>query len=221
MALKRALISELLERRTRNLARVPRIEQTSRRLHALLASLRSLHRNRQVSPPARQELMRYVPIALVAITEGHFKMLYRDLIDSGEPFSSNAIGFKDVKPDIGALLATSRRTISVGEFIASQLPHNNLGQIEEHLSTLLAQDFSAEFTKRLVREDTAVGQKIFQTHLRRFIIETFRDRHIFCHELASRVRLQAGSLETSISVFRVFVHLVEEHVNEFQNPTNA
>ncbi len=138
---------------------------------------------------------------------------------TGKP--ENATNFKDVKIDVATLLATSRRTISVGEFIAAQLPHSNLGQVEENLSILLGQDFSAEFTKRLRAEDVAAGHKMFQTHLRRYIVDTFRERHIFCHELASRVRPQANKILTSITVFRVFIEMVEEHVNELQKSTSA
>jgi hypothetical protein len=79
------------------------------------------------------------------------------------------------------------------------------------------QDFSGEFTKRLRAEDAAAGHSVFQAHLRRFIVDTFRERHTFCHELASRVRPKAGKILTSIKVFRVFIELIEEHVNELQN----
>ena len=165
--------------------------------------------------------MRYFPIGLIAITEGHFKILYRDLIDSGEPFCTNAANLRDINIDVATLLATSRRTVSVGEFIAAQLPHSNLGQVEKNLSILLDQDFSAEFTKRLQGEDAAAGHKVFQTHLRSLIVETFRERHIFCHELASRVRPQTEKILTSIKVFRVFIEMIEEHVNELQRSPNA
>ncbi len=221
MSQKRPLIAELVERRSRNLARIPRLEQTRRRLQTLDGSFHSLHGNGTVPRRAKHELLRYFPIALVAITEGHFKMLYRDLIDSGDPFLTNATGFKDIRIDISTLLATSSRTISVGEFIASQLPHNNLAQIEAHLSMLLDQNFSAEFTKRLQREDAIDGQTLFQTHLRQMVIDTFRERHVYCHELASRVLPRAYTVSTYIKVFRVFVELVEEHVAEFSNARNA
>jgi hypothetical protein len=213
VASKRDIIAELLARRSRQLKRIPRLEQTERRIYDLSGAFHLLNRNRKAIPLRhRRELYRYFPIALIAITEGHFRMLYKDLIDSGEPYISRAAHFKEIKIDSEALVATASKRISVGELIAHQLPHNNLGHIESHLSILLDEDFPAEFQKYLVREDVTGGHKVFQTYLKRFVVEVFRQRHVFCHELATAVTPKRSEIDNALQIFRVFVHMVEEHV---------
>jgi hypothetical protein len=212
VASKRDIIAELLARRSRQLKRIPRLEQTERRIYDLSGGFHLLNRNRKAIPVRhRRELYRYFPIALIAITEGHFRMLYKDLIDSGEPYVSRAAHFKEIKIDSEALVATASKRISVGELIAHQLPHNN-GHIESHLSILLDEDFPAEFQKDLVREDMAGGHKVFQTYLKRFVVDAFRQRHVFCHELATAVTPKRSGIDNALQIFRVFVHMIEEHV---------
>jgi len=143
-------------------------------------------------------------------------MLYRDLIDSGEPYLARASQFRDIRIDCETLVATASKRVSVGELIAHQLPHNNLGHIEAHLSILLAEDFSAQFQKYLVREDAIDGHTVFQTYLRRYVIDTFKQRHIFCHELATAVAPNRDQIHSALQLFRLFIHMVEEHVAKKQ-----
>lgn len=140
-------------------------------------------------------------------------MLYRDLIDAGEPFLTNAKGFKDVRLDLDSLIATHHRGVTIGEIVAQQLPHSSLGDIETNLSILLAQDFSAEFTKRLKAEDATIGGEAFQTTLRRMVVYTFQQRHIYCHELATTVVPRRYEFSTAIKVFRVFLILLNDHAD--------
>jgi hypothetical protein len=141
-------------------------------------------------------------------------MLYGEIIDNGEPFLSRIRELKSLKLDVGDLIATSSRKISIGELISHQLPHNKLSDIEDNLGLLLGEDFGFEFTKRLEREDAKIGGIVFQSHLRRLIIETFRLRHILCHELAPKIALRQYEMGTLIKVFRVFLHMLDDHVKE-------
>jgi hypothetical protein len=214
MASKRNIVDEVISRRERHLKRVPRLAQSDRRLVTLFEAHSSLIAHTEIPLPLRKELYRHVPVALIAITEGYCRMLYSNIIDSGEPFLSRVQELKNIRLDIGDLIATNQSKISIGELISHQLPHNRLSDIEDNLSMLLGEDFGFEFTKRLEREDASIGGKIFQTHLRHFIIDAFRLRHILCHELAPKVALNQYKMEVLIKVFRVFLHMLDEHVSE-------
>ena len=214
---KRDIIDEVLSRRTRHMQRVPRLDQTERRLFDLDGGIYFLQKNTSIPLRHRREMYRHVPVALIAITEGYCKMLYRDLIDSGEPFLSNAKGFKEVRLDLDALIATHQRAVTIGEIVAQQLSHSSLGDIESHLSVILGQDFPAEFTKRLIAEDASIGGEVFQKQLRRLVVYTFRQRHIYCHELATTVAPRQYELRTMIKAFRVFIRLIEEHARANNN----
>jgi hypothetical protein len=209
MASNRDIIAELMARRGRQLKRIPRLQQTERRIYDLSGAFHLLNRSKT---PLRYRRERYFPIALIAITEGHFRMLYRDLIDSGEPYLSRAAQFKDIRIDSESLVATASKRVSVGEFIAHQLPLSNFWYIESHLSILLDEDFPAEFEKYLIREDATGGHRVFQTHLRRVVVDTFRQRHIFCNELATVVTAKRAEIDNGLQIFRVFIHMIEEHV---------
>ena len=39
---------------------------------------------------SERELIRYLPVALIACVEGYFRMAIKDLVDSGEPYLTNA-----------------------------------------------------------------------------------------------------------------------------------
>lgn len=196
---KRDIIAEVLARRSRQLKRTPRLQQTHRRIINLRNAF-SLLRKHGIPLECRQELYRYFPIALTAISEGHMRMLYRDLINSGEPFMSRGANFKDLRIDCGTLVATATNRVTVGELIAHQLPHNNLGDIEFNLSQLLDEDFSAKFQKDLVNEGNLGGHKVFRTYLRQSVVETFKQRHIFCHELALPYTPSQRQIESSSTI---------------------
>jgi hypothetical protein len=215
MSARRNLVFELAERRSRHFHRIPRYEQTKRRLSDLEGALYFPQRRSGIPPRHKRELYRYFPIALVAIAEGHFKMLYRDLIDSGEPFLTNAKGLRDVKLDIDSLIGVGLRSVTIGELISHQLRHSSMSHIDAHMSTLLNQDFPKEFTDRIRKEDADMGQTIFQTHMRRLLDEIFRQRHVYCHELATTSRPRLWEASTFLKLFRVFLQMVEEHVEDY------
>jgi hypothetical protein len=204
VASKRDIIAELLGRRERHLKRIPRLQQTERRIHDLTGAFHLLNTKSEIPLRYRREIYRYFPIALIAITEGHFRMLYRDLIDKGEPFLGRLAQFKDLRIDSAALIATASKRVSVGELVSHQLSHNNLSDIESNLSVLLGEDFPVEFEKDLVQEDAAGGHKVFQRYLRRFVVDTFKQRHIFCHELATVFSPKRDQIHSSCS-FSVYL----------------
>jgi hypothetical protein len=214
MPSRRNLVFELAQRRTRHLHGIPRYEQTKRRLYDLEGALYFLQRRPTIPPRHKRELYRYFPVALVAIAEGHFKMLYRDLIDSGEPFLSRAKSLRDIKLDIDSLIGVHQRSVTIGELISQQLPHSSMAHIDAHMSMLLSQDFPKEFQKRVRAEDATIGGTTFQTHMRRLLEEIFRQRHVYCHELATTVRPRLKEVSRFIKVFRVFVQMIEEHVQD-------
>jgi hypothetical protein len=215
MSVKRDIIAEIDRRRTRHHIRVPRYNQTKRRLDALVGAYQYVAPKTSGIPlEFRKELHRYFPIALVAITEGHFKSLYRDLIDSGDPYLRNATSLKYVRFDFASAAAMANRGVTLGEIVAQQLPHNNLTDIEANMSALLNEDFGQTFRDRILREDATQSQTTFQRWMRRIIDSIFEVRHIYCHELATKRPPLIHEGRMCISIVRVFLQMVEEHLIE-------
>lgn len=217
MSTKRDIIAEIERRKSGLLVRVPRLAQTRRRLLELLGCDQVLNSRRLILPARfRREMRRYFPIAVVAISEGYFRLLYQELIDSGDPYRSNASSFKEIRCDIDTLLGVGSRA-SVGDIIAHQLAHNSPGQIEQHMSTLLGEDFPKQFHERLRQEDrkTGVGD-LFEKRLMPIVHSAFTWRHKLCHELGTRLSVPASQPSMWVKVFMMWIHIVDEHVQAHQ-----
>jgi hypothetical protein len=92
----------------------------------------------------KNELLRYVPISMVACFEAFFKSAVRDLIDFGCPFSDNVRKFnqaQNIKLDFDVLGAIQAKSLTIGELVAHILPYNNLSDVNSNLTTLLGYDF--------------------------------------------------------------------------------
>ncbi|HEU0143157.1 MAG TPA: hypothetical protein VFQ47_00070 [Nitrososphaera sp.] len=188
MARKRNYIQEILNINWRMHRRGSRWEKFSRRLTPLLNARDALD-NSKIDLKQKQELYRYFPIAMIAAMEGYFKIVYRQLIDYGQPYSANALGFKDLKFEIAELLAISGGIVSSGQLVAHLLPHKSIYDINRNMSTLLGEDFFGEFKKQKIPfiEDDILIEEIFP-YLKGGVQSTFEIRHLFCHELGTKVR---------------------------------
>jgi hypothetical protein len=127
---------------------------------------------------------------VTAALEGYFRVLYAELIDSGEPYVSRAQTFPSVKADKVLIQQAKSQKISPGELIAHQLRHNSFADINANMSILLGSDF-----KTLLQSEEIAVLSGFQNgvdhwrYLSSQLEELFRIRHVFCHELATKIRL--------------------------------
>ena len=66
----------------------------------------------------REEFVRYFPIAVVANLEGYFRARLSQLIDSGEPFLSNALkAYPNIVIDTTLAAAISTKRVTLGELL--------------------------------------------------------------------------------------------------------
>jgi hypothetical protein len=151
-----------------------------------------LPRSRELSRKTKSELFRYFPIAVVGALEGYFRMLYADLINSGDPYARRAHAFRNVRRDPPAVSHAHPRKITRGEFIAHQLRHNSFRDISDNMSILLGTKFDSLLASDSVAPFAtfAWGRNYLQ-HLAAELNELFRLRHLLCHELATKVKLTA------------------------------
>ena len=151
-----------------------------------------LPRSRDLARTTRAELLRYFPIGVVAALEGYFRMLYADLINTGEPYATRAASFPNIKGDPNVMSGAEARKISRGEFIAHQLRHNSFADISGNMTVLLATKFESLLASDSVAPfATFAWGKRYLQHLSAELDDLFRLRHVFCHELATKVKLPA------------------------------
>lgn len=135
---------------------------------------------------ARAELEQYIPIRAIACIEGYFRLVYADLIDSGDPYRNNAASKFERKFSIETALSLQANSISIGEFIAHFLPLSSFEDIKSTMNQLIGDDFLKLFKEK--RDDLPVQQALpgFDTfaELVSSIKGIFEVRHIYCHEIA-------------------------------------
>lgn len=205
---KRDLVAEIQGRRKRVLRRAGRYEQFNRRHDELFEAVDLLAKYGGHEPVTRVELLKYIPIAIVACWEGYFRLLIRDLIDSGAPFRDNAARLETSRLDLPMLLAIGDRKISIGELLSHQVPLNSLVDINRSLSAVLGTDF-LDLLKST--PDPENGHRISEIADKLFpdLHDIFEHRHIFCHELAVRVQPSIPSCRNALRASLVFTFHTE------------
>lgn len=137
------------------------------------------------------ELLRHFPIAAIAVLETHFKATVQAIVDSGTPYFERGISLaKDRLKSVSDVLPlVHRKTVTVGELVAHQLPFNSVSSYEEPLGVLL--DVKLKHLLTTVRDPYDVRNHFESSplipdtgDLWRKLAETFERRHILAHEAA-------------------------------------
>ncbi|MDH3062310.1 lysozyme inhibitor LprI family protein [Achromobacter insolitus] len=171
------------------------------------------------------ELSKYFPVALIACVEGYFRMVVTDLIDSGEPFLSNAEKpASGIKLDFSVLRAVHGKSVTVGELVAHNLQLSRLEQVESTMSSLLGGDFKsglsiikdrwAHEVKGLPTEPILSDPNQVYADVRR----TFELRHIICHEIASAYEIDVEEIGRCFQSCVSFLKAADEFVSETLHP---
>jgi hypothetical protein len=143
------------------------------------------------------ELLKYIPVGLVATLEAFFRSVISQLIDFGSPYIERVGKLETVRFDVDYIVTLPQKRVSVGEFVSHQLKINNLGNIVKHMSVLLEQDFWNSL-KNVV--DTESKELFLQNPDVTYqnIVRLFEMRHVIAHEMNFYFRLELPILENSI-----------------------
>ena len=171
-----------------------------------------------------RELVRYFPVALIACVEGYFRMAIKDLVDSGEPYLTNAEKpASSLKLDFSLLRAVHGKAVTVGELVAHGVQLSRLEHIEAVFSSLLGKGFLEALrttTDRWAHEVKgepsmpilAKPDSIFAD-----VARTFELRHIICHEIASAYEIESAEVaqcfESCVSFLRAADELISETIH--------
>jgi|LakMenE01Jun11ns_1017448.scaffolds.fasta_scaffold9921506_2 hypothetical protein len=170
------------------------------------------------------ELIRYIPIGLVACMEGYFRKVYADLIDHGSPYKENASKFSDIKFSIETAISLEIHSVSIGDFVAHLLTTNNLDDINRNVSTLIGEDFLGKL--KTIRNQAIRQQYLFpmdDNELMGYMVKSIRRifefRHMFCHELDPVVSIQdfqeiAGHPEAAVEFLWISEFLINDLLSD-------
>ncbi len=182
---KRNYVEEILSVRLRN--------ELPPRYGGALIKLQALEYAIRKAAEMPLEMLKYFPIATVASLEAYFRSAVKELIDFGPPFSENAVGFdgaKDLPRDFTTVLAIQAKAITVGDLIGHLLPFNSLDDIDRNMTTIIGQSFLEKLKSAqdrwAIEIKKAAPKPIIDNpcEVYQHVKETFRLRHIYCHEVA-------------------------------------
>lgn len=171
------------------------------------------------------ELTRYFPVALVACVEGYTRMAIKDLIDSGEPYLSNAEKpAASLKVDFTVLRAVHGKAVTVGELVAHGVQLNRLEQIEAVLSNLLGKSFLDALRTTIdrwsheVMGNPATPILLAPDAVYADVARTFELRHIICHEIASAYEIKIEEVSQCFEICVVFLRAAVEFISNTLHP---
>lgn len=217
MTKKRDIIHEILAIQQRQ-----RFGNAQAEVFVRLSDITSSFKKRNSSD---QELLRYYPVALVACIESAIRLLIKELIDFGPPFTERAAKLAaTIKFDYDVVNAFQGKTISIGDFLSHALRINNLSDIQTHMSDLFQSDYLDKL--RDVRDRWAAeiheqpNEPIIRNTSKTFakVSRTFELRHIFSHELATSYKVDTQEIGECIESCDTFVKAIVELQNHTLYP---
>lgn len=136
------------------------------------------------------QLLEYVPVKIVACFEQLFRDEYKEILDNPKVKKNlkNIDLFKDTKFNFDIIGAFEENTILLSEYLSLLIPCSKLGDIDNAISKLLGIKFLEEFGKR--EDSNAILESI---------IEVFRLRHIYCHEVPMKKVMDVDKARKLIS----------------------
>jgi hypothetical protein len=209
---------EIRDKRSRLYPGSTRWELAAGQIRRLLEELDRMERLLENEEFPESDLVACVPIRLVAIIEGYFRLVYANLIDHGDPYRANAAGF-DLRFGIDTALSLERHSVSIGEFVAHLLPTNNLSDISANISKIISDDFFIRLkAKRLTLNRQLFLLEEWEQYADAILIDAinrlFQTRHLLCHELVPSHRVTLGEAGYYLSHAAEFIGISEAVVSD-------
>lgn len=219
--MKRDIQEEILAIQARH--RYAGRSQYSERLRAIEKTMKELTEN---PSNTSEEFLKYIPIATVACIQGFFRYAIKEIVDSDKPISKNISNFRNnIKlPDFELIMGIKAKTFTIGELLAHSLSYNSYEDINQSMSLILDNDF----TKKLQTQKPSYmlnldilysapwGSISFDKNfgeIKKNIDLTFKMRNVFCHELATNVKIEKRKILRSFYTCKHFLNHSNEIIN--------
>jgi hypothetical protein len=171
----------------------------------------------------RAEILRYFPIAVVATIDGFFRARLANLIDSGEPFVSNAVTkYPDIRLTLQFAEALTNRKVSLGELMMETISISNFKSLIQVLGNITGRpDCLKEIAEATSQALGNEGNKPFisdaaDTWSR--LDKVFETRHILCHELAVDVVLEESEMRLLLLASQNFIRASARWLEQLEEP---
>lgn len=161
---------------------------------------------------SKSELIKYIPVSLVASMESFFRSTATKLINGNEDTLLNAKNLFKNKLDIEIYSKLHKREFDIGELLAHQMSFSKFEDISGQFSSIL----NNEFIKELKDYDTNTCPDIFGKYdpsvfiknydaIVKNVQRAFQLRHIICHEMSSNLRITEKQAKLMLTSVRLLV----------------
>ena len=200
-------IAQIIGRKKRLPKRARRSEHARKYMANLIASFWEIEETR-CHRRIKRELYKHFPIGGIACIEGWFRMAVADLINHGNPYRNNIKEYKDISLTIESVLAIQEQSVNIGELVAHFIKLRDLENIIGNLSFIIGKDFVPLFEATQVSpcSSKTVGEAFNKDAIFDGVEKSFELRHIFCHELASKVKYNKQLIENCL--YNCFLFLI-------------
>jgi len=165
----------------------------------------------------KNELLKYFPIALVAIVEGYYRETIKEMIDNNKFYRDKLSRFNHLKFSIEPILAIDANSVSIGELVSHLVAINNISNINDTMKLFTDRDFIKDI-KALININYEINTKSKQDNAKiifKHLNNMFEMRHIFCHELSNSVSVDEIELEqmfTSVTWLYLATEVYVTHI---------
>lgn len=175
------------------------------KLKRIKASLMEL---KKLTPASKQELLNYIPVALVGTMESFLRSVIASLINKDDTYLLKAKSLFDnngIKFDFDTFTHLQKKEYTIGEFLSHQLSFGKYEQIHSTFTTMFDIDFIVALNSHKM-PGLHTGLKNpepskFEDFSEDFIKDIkllFELRHIVCHEMALKIEF------TGTDAFRIY-----------------
>ncbi|MGX5858278.1 hypothetical protein ACWKW6_31770 [Dyadobacter jiangsuensis] len=214
MAKKRDYLEEIFEKRARSRP-LPRWDYTS--LKYLAKALPELH-------TFEGNWLNFVPVRIMTTIEVVFRDVVKDLVDHGEPYSTNIFKVIEIgKFDANLLKALHGQKITIGEFTSHLISINRIDEIIGLMDRLMGIKFKDELSKTTDRWEVQVKRKRAVPIIEdinaniKTLEQLIADRHTIVHEITDLSISPTIALDY-LSAAYSFLHATNELVSETLYP---
>jgi uncharacterized protein YecT (DUF1311 family) len=176
--------------------------------------IRNLHELFEQVKHLDPEVLRYFPIAVVALFESFFRSAIATLVDAGAPYVDNIAATsyaRDLRFDFTVVRGIAGKSITMGDFFSHLVGIKNLGQIDSLMTAALGRPFLTQLGVVHDRWAVEVEGKPAQPIISDLnavlaqVSRAFEDRHVYAHEYADSHPITAADVAAILAAATLFL----------------
>ena len=192
-----------------------RLMEAASRLREIRLAIESLSAKPDLDERLRKELLRGIPISLVACMQNYFREAIRDLANSGEPFDARAKELNRVSRSLLDKAGLFSRDIKFGDLLSEQVPLSNVQDILRPMSLILdlpLRRLIHNYDMRCPDCKHISTPANYLPDFWRVLGALFRVRHALAHEHARKVKLTLPLVAKFALATEIFLRVTDGFV---------